>query len=459
MTSITDDVPMQGDNPSPVSDITRKVKVGWASGALGVAILMNSIGGLALFYMISVLHINPALAGGLIFVTKIFDVLSDPIVGRWSDSLRSGKSRRRPFLLWGALISAGSFAMIFTTPLFDSEWMRAGYVFIAMLIYTIGYTIFNVPYMSMPSEMTEDYHERSSIHSYRMMFISVANLVAGALTPWILEKMGRLEWSSYALIGVAGAVIILLSMINAWRTTADAKFTEAGTHTPRMLDELSHVWRNRHFIRLLGVKAAQLIGIASAAAAGMFFLLNVLQKDLNLMALTGLVVGPMSLLFAPVVVWISKRLGKCRTYMLAAANYVVITATWVIADANEPDWAYLLRMALVSFSASGNIIMAMSMLTDIINHDAKKTGVRREGVYTAFYSFTEKFTFAFGPLIVGLALGFAGFDKNIPPEAMQTEEIRQALLLGNCYIPVVMGILAIFLLSGYKLKEEDLKNE
>ncbi|HBJ94442.1 MAG TPA: hypothetical protein DDZ43_16330, partial [Hyphomonadaceae bacterium] len=84
MTSITDDVPMQGDNPSPVSDITRKVKVGWASGALGVAILMNSIGGLALFYMISVLHINPALAGGLIFVTKIFDVLSDPIVGRWS---------------------------------------------------------------------------------------------------------------------------------------------------------------------------------------------------------------------------------------------------------------------------------------------------------------------------------------------------------------------------------------
>ena len=459
MTSITDDATLPAESVSPVSDITRKVKVGWASGALGVAILMNSISGLAMFYMISVLHINPLLAGLLITASKFFDLATDPVVGRWSDSVRTGKSRRRPVLFWGAIVSAGSFAMIFTTPLFEAEWARAAYVFGAMLVYTLGYTIFNVPYMSMPSEMTDDYHERSSIHSYRMMFISVAGLIAGALTPWILEQMGRLEWSSYAIIGGGGGVIILLSMLNAWRTTANAKFTEAGDHMPNIFDEIGHVFANRHFIRLIAVKAAQLIGIASASAAGMFFLLNVLQKDLNLMALTGLVVGPMSLLFAPVVVWISKRIGKSRTYMLAAANYVIITATWMLADANEPDWAYLLRMALVSFSASGNIIMAMSMLTDIINQDAKKTGIRREGVYTAFYSFTEKFTFALGPTIVGVALAWAGFDQNLPPEAMQTPEIRQALLLGNCYIPVAMGFLAIFLLSGYKLKEEDLKNE
>ncbi len=457
MTSVSEPTIVTPPNMAPPTDITRNIKVGWASGALGVAILMNSIGGLALFYMISVLHINPALAGLLIFVTKIFDVVSDPIVGRWSDSLRTGKSRRRPFLFWGALASAASFAMIFTTPLFPAEWMRAVYVFLAMMIYTLGYTIFNVPYMSMPSEMTEDYHERSSIHSYRMIFISIAGLVAGALTPWILEQMGRQLWSSYAVIGCGGAVIILFSMLNAWRTTKEARFTEAGDHMPRLLDEVGHVFKNRHFIRLLGVKAAQLIGIAASSAAGMFFLLNVLQKDLNLMALTGLVVGPMSLLFAPLVVKISKIIGKSRTYMLAGGVYVIICMTWIFADADEPSWAYLLRMGIVSFSASGNIIMAMSMLTDIINFDAKKTGVRREGVYTAFYSFTEKFTFAFGPLIVGLALGAAGFDQNLPPETMQTPEIRQALLLGMCYIPAIMGLIAVFLLSGYKLKEEDLK--
>jgi GPH family glycoside/pentoside/hexuronide:cation symporter len=456
MTSVTDETSAPLSTVSALPKLSRGIKAGWASGALGVAILMNSIGMLALFYMISVLKINPALAGGLIFVTKIFDWLSDPIVGRWSDSIRSGKSRRRPFLFVGAIVAAASFVLIFTTPLFDSQWLRAAYIFVAMLIYTLGYTIFNVPYMSMPSEMTEDYHERSSIHSYRMMFISVANLVAGALAPWILNQMGRLEWSSYAVIGAGGGVIILISMLTAWKTTENAEFTEASIDTPSIFSEVGHVFSNKHFIRLILVKACQLIGIASAQAAGIFFLLNVLQQDMTFMVYTGLVVAPLSLMFAPLVVWISKYLGKSQTYMLAAAVYVGVVASWMMAQPGEPLWAYLLRMAIVSFSASGNIIMAMSMLTDIINYDAKKTGVRREGVYTAFYSFTEKLTFAFGPLIVGVALSLAGFDQNLPPEQMTSPEIRQALLLGVSYIPAAMGCLAVLLLSGYKLKEKDL---
>lgn len=85
-----------------------------------------------------------------------------------------------------------------------------------------------------------------------------------------------------------------------------------------------------------------------------------------------------------------------------------------------------------------------------------RAGARREGVYTSFYSFVEKFTFAFGPLIVGVAMSVAGFNEELPPEALQTPQIRQALLLGMSYIPVSMGLLSIVLLSGYKLKEEDL---
>ncbi|MFC6197685.1 MFS transporter [Ponticaulis profundi] len=438
-------------------EVSKKIKIGWATGALGVAILMNSIGMLALFYMVSVLKINPMLAGTLIFVTKIFDVISDPVVGRWSDSIRSDKSRRRPFLLVGAVLSGLSFILIFTTPMFESQWMRAAYVFVAMMIYTLGYTIFNVPYMAMPAEMTDNYHERSSIHGYRMVYISIANLVAGALAPFILDQMGRLEWMSYFYVGIGGGIIITASMLVAWKSTGKAKFTHAAEDVPRIFQELGHVFSNRHFIRLLGVKACQLIGIASAQAAGIFFLLNVLQRDMTFMVYSGIVVGIVSLLFVPLVVRISKRIGKSKTYILAALVYVVVVASWTLGQAGEPLWSYILRSACLSFSASGNIIMAMSMLTDIINHDAKKTGVRREGVYTAFYSFTEKFTFAFGPLIVGVALGLAGFDQNLPPEEMTSPEIRQALLLGIAYIPAAMGLLSIFLLSGYKLKEEDLQ--
>ena len=117
----------------------------------------------------------------------------------------------------------------------------------------------------------------------------------------------------------------------------------------------------------------------------------------------------------------------------------------------------LARGVVIAVAVAGNVIMAMSMLTDIINYSARSTGIRREGVYTAFYSFVEKFTFAFGPLIVGFAMTLAGFDESLPDEALRTPEIRQALLLAVSYIPIAMNLLSVYLLSGYRLSQKDLE--
>ena len=437
--------------------IPTKLKYSWGAGALGVAILMNSIGGLILFYMVSVLHINPALSGALIFASKLLGIVTDPVVGAWSDRLQTAGSRRRPFLLAGSIICTASYVMIFATPMFANEALRACYVFAGLVLFTCGYALYNVPYMSMPAEMTDSYHERSAIHGVRMMYVSLAGLVVGTLSPLLLEALGRTNWTSYVVIGLAGGAIILLATLIAWLGTRGARFTQAPVERPALLGEVGHVLANRHFIRLLAVKACQLIGIAASQAASMFFLLNVLQRDLTILAPVAVIATAVQLAAAPLLVRLSRRIGKSQTYVLAATCYLLVVASWYLASPEEPIWAYYLRMAVVSIGACGNIIMAMSMLTDIISLDARTTGVRREGVFTAFYSFTEKLTFAFGPLIVGLALSAAGFDQNLPPEVMRTPAIREALLVGMCYIPTVMGLLAVLLLAGYQLKEEDLK--
>ncbi|MBT0668215.1 MFS transporter [Novosphingobium profundi] len=449
--------------PDPTPDILEdarqvplRLQYAWGSGALGIAILMNSIGALILFYMVSVLQINPALAGTLIFVSKLLGVVTDPFVGTWSDRLQTRGSRRRPFLLWGAFACAGSYAMIFTTPMFASEALRAAYVFLALIVYTCGYALYNVPYMSMPAEMTDSYHERSAIHGVRMMFVAVATLVVGTISPLLLEALGRTSPFSYAVIGVCGGAIILGATMTAYLGTKSARFTISQVERPRILSEVGHVFANRHFIRLLGVKATQLIGVASSQAAGMFFLLNVLQRDLTILAPAAVVGTLVQLAGAPLLVKLSRRIGKSQTYIVGGSVYLLAVLSWFFASPAEPAVFYILRMALVSFGACANVIMAMSMLTDIITLDSRKTGVRREGVYTAFYSFTEKFTFAVGPLIVGIALSLAGFDKSLPPEAMHTPDIRQALLLGVCYLPGLLSVAAITLLAGYKLKPEDL---
>lgn len=438
--------------------IPRRIKILWSSGALGVAFMMNTVAGFVLVYMVTVLKIEPAIAGFIAFFPKIFDAFTDPIVGGWSDRLAVKGSRRRPFLIWGAILSPLSFMMIFMTPVFENGNYTIGFVFTAMMLFSFGYTIFNIPYLAMPAEMTDDYHERTSIHSYRVVTYSIAGLI-GASVPLILEVLGKSSWSSYATIGACGGVLIFVTMFFTWFGTKEARFSTAPIERPKIFTELEHVFANKHYIRLLMLKFCQLFGVAATIAAIPFFVLNVMTRDFGIFALYFIVVNVVSIIAAPLLLKLSRRIGKSRTYIVSALCFVVAVISWSFAQAGEPTWAILMRAFVIGIAASGNVLMAMSMLTDIINYDSRIHGIRREGIFVAFYSFVEKFTFAFGPLVVGIALTIAGFDKNLPVDALQSPEVRQAILLGMSYIPAVMGLISIWLLSGYKLTESDLKSD
>ena len=436
--------------------IPTVTKLLWGAGAGGVAFMLNVVAFWALFYMTNVLKIDPLLAGVIVFIPKIFDAVTDPLIGTISDRLKTNKSRRRPFMLIGAFLSSLSFLMIFTTPIFDSQWITAGYIFSALMIYSLAMTLFNIPYLAMPAEMTDDYHERTSIHGYRVVYYRIAGLLSGAGLPLMLFALGRENWSTYALLGILGAIFIFVMMIVAWAGTKNARFTQAQPDPPKMLSEMAHVFSNGHFIRLILVKFCQLVGVASTIAAMSYFVLYVLNREFDLLSLYGLVAGVVGILAAPVFVMLSKKLGKSQTYMVSALFYVTAVSSWVFAGADETVFSICLRAVCIGIAGTGNVILAMSMLTDIINYDSNLSNVRREGVFTAFYTFTEKLTFAFGPLIVGVALKTAGFDADLPIAELQTPAVRQALLIGISYVPATFGILSIILLLGYKLKQEDL---
>ena len=436
--------------------IPKRIKLLWSAGALGVAFMMNTLAGFVLVYMVTVLKIEPALAGFIAFFPKIFDAFTDPLVGGWSDRLAVKGSRRRPFLLWGAILSSLSFFMVFATPIFENQIFSVIFIFTSLMVFSFGYTLFNIPYLAMPAEMTDDYHERTSVHSYRVMSYSIAGLM-GAGVPIILEMMGKTSWHSYATIGAGCAIIIFVTMFITWYGTKEARFSTAPIERPKIFTELGHVFSNKHYIRLLALKFCQLFGVAATIAAIPFLILYVIQRDFGVFTYYLIVLGLVSTAAAPLLYKLSRKIGKSQTYIVSALCFVVGVASWSFTQPNEPTWAILMRAFIIGIASCGNVLMAMSMLTDIINYDSRLHGVRREGIFVAFYSFVEKFTFAFGPLVVGVALSFAGFDKSLPPDTLQSPQVRHAILLGMSYIPAVMGVLSIWLLSGYKLTESDLK--
>jgi GPH family glycoside/pentoside/hexuronide:cation symporter len=250
-------------------------------------------------------------------------------------------------------------------------------------------------------------------------------------------------------------VLILVTMLLAWRATRAApSFPRSDTRVP-VREQVAGFLKNVPFQQILSIKLVQLIGVSASSAGLMFFLVSVVDLPLTKLPLIG---GPMVLAVltcTPLLVRLSKHVGKRGGYVLSAICTGIAALSWMLASPGEPDWALALRGFVNGIAFAGNVLFAMSMLTDAMELDYLRTGLRREGMYSALYSFVEKLAGAIGPVILGVALKVAGFDPKSPP-AEVTEHVRQAVLLAIAYIPAAMAIVAVVILAFYRLSEQGL---
>jgi GPH family glycoside/pentoside/hexuronide:cation symporter len=435
--------------------LPSRVIATWATGAFGVSVLMNGISALSLFYFTVVLKIEPALAGLLIFAARIYDAVTDPLSGWLSDRSKSKLGRRRPFLLAGAFVSAVSFAAVFNSPFEGSGTPTLLYVLATLLLYTTGYSLFNVPYMAMPAEMTRSYHERSVIHGYRVASAAIGGLAVQMMAGLLLEGLGK-GALAHSVLGYTGGALIFVTMLVTFFGTAGLRVEAVPATRLPFREQLRGFLANRPFQQVIAVKLVQLVGISSSSGGLLFFLANVIDRPLSLLPLIGLATTVGVLTSTPALLWLSRRIGKRGGYAVSAATTGIAALSWALAQPGEPTWALLLRGYLLGIAFAGNVMFAMSMLADTMELDQHKTGLRREGTYSALYSFVEKIASSLGPLALGGALSLAGFDPSSPPAAA-TPEVRQAVLLGIAYVPAAMAVLAVLILSSYRLDEAALR--
>lgn len=440
--------------------LPTRLKLFWGSGALGVAVLMNAVSLLILVFFISVLKIDPALAGSIVFVSKIIDAISDPVMGIISDRSRFAAGRRRPFLFIGSFVASISFALIFTIPQFDSQMVTAAYAFACLVIYTLGYTIFNVPYMAMSAEMTDGYEERTSLHGYRVAFATVGSSLAAAGAPFILQKMGQTQ-QSYIVIGILFSCIIFASMMTCFFGTRSARITQRTTSSQDFFQQFRSLLANRHFLILISVKGLQLIGVMSTISVMIFYLQQYVGLDLRYLTGFALLNTAVTFLSIPLIKKIAGRLGKRNTYFLSAGITLVYNLSWAWVEPNPAmsDFlpGYFLRGAISGVVLAGNVMLAMSMLTDTIDYDARRTGLRREGVYASMYSFVEKISASLGPFLIGWILAFTSYDNSLAGDAQQSDDALFGIVFGMAYLPAIMIGLSMLVLVFYKLDKQELE--
>lgn len=430
--------------------------LGFGVGTSGVSIMLNTVSVYFPALMATVLGLDPAIAGVLLILSKIYDAFADVLIGASSDRLRA-RYGRRPFLLVGALISFVSLLMIFMAPVM-SEPVLIAYMGLALVIYSTGYSLFNVPYLALPAEITRGSAERLKLISFRTAFIGIGQLTALALSAWLIDLGGGGN-SGYRLMGAIMAGLALVTMIGSWWGTREAIIDDAGRAPHRLSRaDFKTLLANRPLFILLGAKLCQYVSFGVLMPITLLFILNIMR--LGYAGMIHLSVVQNVTVFASMWAWtrIGRRIGKRNAYLLAQAIMIPAVITWYWADATTGYPGIWWRGIMFGFASGGALLMSTSMLPDTIEYDRLKNGVERGGVFASLYSVNEKIGFAIGAAVLGFGLSAAGYISTTDGAlVVQSAQTVNALYAIKATVPALMLAMGAALLFFYNLDETKLE--
>lgn len=435
-------------NTASDSKTTRLHIWGWGLGSVGLATIHNTLNVLLVAYLTLVVGFEPATAGFIVLATKVFDVATDIPMGRISDNTKSKMGRRRPYLLAAAIVSPLAIYI-----LFSAGNDGATQAIVGMLLYATGYTLFNVPYLAMPAEMSDQPEVRTNMLGVRSFAIAAGTFFGIAVAPYLVGAMGG-GALAYEQLSIVMAAIIFLAFWGCFMALKSAPDRGENLTSMPLAKQLLDVFSGHSFRMLMAIKILHLLGLAIGAGSLFFFFRYALGYNPQTLGLYGAATTAAWAISMPFWTRLANSKGKRFGYLVATAAYTLFTLTWLLADHMEPMPLVLARAVGFGFLSGGMLLMGNGMLQDIIHNDQIKSGELRAGLFAASYSLTEKITAGIGAQILGLILSFSGFDRTL---ATQSDEAVSGLFFAVGFVPALCMGLSLIAIARYSLSEETLK--
>ena len=433
-----------------------KTKFGWGIGTLTVSLMFQANGLLLLVYLTDYVNMQAATAGLLIGLSKIYDAVTDPVMGRISDKTDSRWGKRRPYILIGTLMCAMSFLLLFNLALFAESENIILITLLALILNATGYTVFNVPYLAMPSEITDDYDARTDLMSYRVMAVAAGQLGGSALGPALVVYFGS-GASGHTGMSLSLALIMIAAGFACVWMTKDAPFARTVTEKKdegSFLKQFKTAFQVKPFAILLGIKVTQLTGFAVFLGSLPYLFTRIMDLSYNYLGFYFLIQGSVMFVSQPIWVKIVNKIGKKKGYYLASLSWGLGALSWMFAASGESDILIVLRGCFLGFGAGGLLLVGQSMLPDTMQYDKKTTGQSREGILAGVYTTVEKLSFAIGPSILGIMLGMVGYDALLES---QSDTVINMVYFTEGGFPVITLLVSCFFIMIYNVDEESLK--
>lgn len=462
-----------GAAPFPPS---RRTKLALGFGAMGPAVVVGAFDFFLLIFYSQVIGLDARLVGLAILIALVFDAVSDPVVGYWSDNMRSRWGRRHPFMYASAIPITFSFYFLWNPPVDASQMTLFFYVLIMAVIIRTAVTFYQTPSSALIPDMTQDYNERTSFFSLRYFIAwTSANALSVFMFFFLFPRFateanpdGRFNPDAYAIYGTIGSIMIFVSIVvSALGTHARIPYLNKPP-PPRpitiklIFGEVFETLSNRSFIALF---VASLLGAVASGVASvlslyfMTYFWGFTDVQMGMVFLGTFVAALIGFVLAPIV---SRTIGKKRGAIivgLCAFGGAPLPILLRLIDVLPPNGTpFIFWFVTITNVVDVGLIICFqilfsSMVADLVEESELKTGRRSEGVFTAAVTFVRKSVQGFGVMAATVVLTLAQFPSGADVEEVSPDAVWR---MGAYYVPLVLTLWMsmIAAISSYRIERD-----
>jgi len=441
---------------SAPSGLSLKTKLGYGVCDVGGNLFFTVTAFVLMNYLTDTVGLAAGLAGTALMIGRLWDAFYDPIIGYISDRSKSPMGRRRPFLLMGSIPLFVTMVIMFLNPalFMGGDWQSAAnqtFLFVwEMIIYIMlctAYSTVNIPYNAMVPELTQDFHERTTLNGFRFAFAAIGTLLgAGLALP--LVGMFADKNTGYGALGIIfGGAMMITALLTVITVREPARLRPADSMG--ILKTYRKVFDNKPYLVILLAYVFHIMGITILSGIAIYYFKYILNDvEATNIALPILIITALAMI--PVSVVLSRKIGKKSVYaiglLIKAVSLMVIFFYGHVYGVK-----FMFAMMFVTGIGFGfTYALPFAIVPDTIEYDYLQTGERREGAFYSIWTWGFKIGQALAVFVMGWVLNFSGYVEN----AVQTESAQMGIRLFLGPIPAVILALGALVLYFYPINEE-----
>lgn len=436
----------------PPTTVPLGTRIGFGVGDFGFLVVWQGTTLFLMYFYTDVLGIDPVVAGAIYLAAMVWDAVTDPVIAALAERTRTRWGRYRPWIALGAVPFGASFALAFSTPgdLAIAPWAWA---LCTHLLLRTAYTAVSMPFNSLQARLTSDADERTVLAGFRMVGAASGGLAIVILMPQVVQAFSAQgeAYGYFAAASLAGALAVAgLGYCAFAMREPDTGNDPAPTQS--LLSDIAAIpglfRSNGPLVRVFGVIVIGSICLGMFGKSVLYhFKYDVGREDLTTIALV--IPAILLVITTPFWVWLSKRWSKrgalSSGLMIALSGYLLF---FVNPSAFLPG--SFAAIALIGFGGASLPVMFWAMLPDTIEYGEYRSGTRAEARTFGFATFAQKAAVGVNALLLGILLGWSGFEANAEQSAQTLTAMKAIMAL----VPA-SGTVAIWsILRGYTLNQE-----